>query len=265
MRPGRLLFLFSRFIAQNVKIKLEYKADFTLMLFSGSILQLLGLLFLSVLFSKIPPIQGWTMWEIVLMLATVYFSEGVVSFFFEGMWRMMRLVNMGDLDRILLRPVSPILQIVTFDLGAHGIGNMVTGIVLFAISLGQTHITWTLDKILFIPVFVVSAAAIRAAITFAANCSSFWLVSFYNAFPLMVYQMADFAKYPISLYIEPIQFFITVLLPYAFIAYIPAVYIFGKEPWGWLAWLVPFVALWCMFIARTVFYAGLRRYDSPGN
>ncbi len=262
---GRILFLFTRFTAQNIKIKLEYKADFALMLFSGSVLQLLGLLFLSVLFSKIPPIQGWTMWEIVLMLSTIFFTEGVVSFAFEGMWRMMRLINMGDIDRILLRPASPILQIFTFDMGAHGIGNMATGVILFIVALNQTHITWTVDKILFMPVFLVSAAAIRAAISFAANCSAFWLTSFYNAFPLMVYQMADFAKYPTTLYTQPIQFFITVVLPYAFISYIPAVYLFDKQPWGGWAWLVPVIALWCVFVARSVFYLGLKRYDSPGN
>ena len=265
MKASRILFLFSRFIAQNIKIKLEYKADFIIMLISGSALQLLGLLFLSVLFSKIPPIQGWTMWEIVLMLAAIFITEGIVSFAFEGMWRTMRLINLGDLDRMLLRPVSPILQIVTYDLGVHGIGNVVTGVILFFIALGQTHIVWTVDRILFMPVFLISAAAIRTAISFAANCSAFWLTSFYNAFPLMVYQMADFGKYPSTLYIQPIQFFITFVLPYAFIAYIPAVYLFNKEPWGLWAWSVPVVALWCIVLARTVFYRGLRQYDSPGN
>ncbi len=265
MRPGRTLFLFSRFLAQNIKIKLEYKADFIIMLFTGSVLQLLGLMFLSVLYSRIPPIQGWTMWEIVLILASIFFTEGVVSFAFEGMWRTVRLINLGDLDRFLLRPVSPILQILTYDLGVHGIGNMITGAVLFSLALGQTHIVWTPDRILFLPVLIVSAAAIRTAISFAANCSGFWLTSFYNAFPLMVHQMADFAKYPSTLFTEPIQFFITVVLPYAFIGYVPAVYLFNKAAWGALAWLVPAVAVWCVVIARIVFYRGLQRYDSPGN
>jgi ABC-2 type transport system permease protein len=265
MKPGRTLFLFSRFLAQNIKIKLEYKADFIIMLFTGSMLQLLGVLFLGVLFSKIPPIQGWTMWEIVLILASIFFTEGVVSFAFEGMWRTVRLINLGDLDRILLRPISPILQILTYDLGIHGIGNMITGAVLFALALGRTQIVWTVDRILFIPVLVVSAAAIRTAISFAANCSGFWLTSFYNAFPMMVHQMADFAKYPSTLFTEPIRFLVTVVLPYAFIGYVPAVYLFNKEPWGVLAWLVPAVALWCVVVARSVFYRGLRRYDSPGN
>ena len=39
----------------------------------------------------------------------------------------------GDMDRILLRPVSPI-QILTFTMGIHGIGNMVMGAVLFVLS-----------------------------------------------------------------------------------------------------------------------------------
>jgi ABC-2 type transport system permease protein len=261
----RTLFLFARFTAQNLKIKLEYKADFVMMLFTGAALQLLGFLFLSVLFSKIPPIRGWTMWEIVLILAAIFFTEGVVSFGFEGMWRIIRLVNLGDLDRFLLRPVSPILQVLTYELGIHGIGNMITGAVLFAISLGRTHIVWTADRILFVPVLIVSAAAIRGSISLAANCSGFWLTSFYNAFPLMVHQMADFAKYPATLFTEPIQFLITVVLPYAFIGYVPAVYLFDKAPWGAAAWLAPLVAVWCAWLARSVFYRGLRRYDSPGN
>jgi len=38
---------------------------------------------------------------------------------------------------------------------------------------------------------------------------------------------------------------------------------FGKESLGGLAWLMPVVATWCIVVAHVVFYAGLRRYDSP--
>jgi ABC-2 type transport system permease protein len=261
----RTLFLYARFTAQNLKIKLEYKADFTIMLITGAALQLLGLLFLGALFSRIPSIQGWTMWEIVLILAAIFFTEGAVSFAFEGVWRIVRMINLGDLDRILLRPVSPILQVVVSDLGAHGIGNMVTGTVLMAVALGRARIAWTADRILFLPVLLGSAVVIRAAISLAANSSGFWLTSFYNTFPFMVHQMADFAKYPATLFSEPIRFLVTAILPYAFIGYIPAVYLFDKEPWGIAAWLAPLVAVWCALLARWIFYRGLRKYDSPGN
>jgi ABC-2 type transport system permease protein len=119
--------------------------------------------------------------------------------------------------------------------------------------------------IVFLPVFAVSGAAIRAAISFAANCATFWLRGYGNAFPLMVFQLADFAKYPSSIFGKGIQFFVTFVVPYAFISYLPAVYLFGKEDWGWTAWFAPLVAAWCVLFARWVFYRGLRRYEGAGN
>jgi ABC-2 type transport system permease protein len=261
----RTLFLFSRLVSQNVKIKLEYKFDSIVLFFSGMVFQALGFLFLVILFSKVPAIEGWDMWEIAMMLSAIFFTEGVVSFAFEGAWRLAMLVNQGDLDRILLRPVSPILQLFTFDLGIHGVGNMAAGAALFVVSLSRARVDWDLAKILFIPVFAVSGATIRAAISFAAACACFWVQGYSNAFPLMIYQLADFAKYPSSIFGRGIELFIIAIIPYGFISYVPAVYLFGKASWGVLAWLAPVAALWCAFVARRLFYRGLGRYEGAGN
>ncbi len=270
LNPGRAIGLFFRFLAQNTKIKLEYKVDSLIMFVSGAALQALGFMFLTVLFSRIPSIQGWTRWEITWMLAMVFITEGVVSFAFEGLWQMAFLVNTGDLDRMLLRPVSPILQILTYTMGVHGIGNIVLGAVLLALSTARVHVEWTLAKILFVPVFVVSACAIRTAVSFAANCSAFWLKAYFNAFPLMIYQLADFAKYPSFIFGRAVEALVFFVIPYAFISYVPAVWLFGKAApgqffWAPLAWAVPLVAIWCVIIARIVFYRSLTCYDGSGN
>jgi ABC-2 type transport system permease protein len=131
--------------------------------------------------------------------------------------------------------------------------------------MANLHIEWTIDRILFIPVFLVSAAAIRTAISFAANASAFWIKAYTNAFPLMVYQLADFAKYPTTIFATPIRVLVTGVVPYAFISYIPTAFLLGKGDWAWTAWLIPLVALWCAFIARAVFYRGLAAYESSGN
>ncbi len=265
LNPKRGAFLFLRILQQNIKIRLEYKMDAFILLVSGGALQVLGFLFIAVLYSRIPAIAGWSMWEMVMMLSAIYFTEGVVSFAFEGLWNLNYLVIMGELDRILLRPVSPILQVCTFTMGMHGIGNMASAIVLFCVSMARADVTWTLGKILFMPVFVLSGAAIRAAISFAANCAAFWIKGFGNAFPLMIYQLADFAKYPTSIFGKGVQYFVTFIIPYAFISYLPAVYLFGKEPWGWTAWLSPIPVVACILFARWIFYRGLRKYEGAGN
>jgi ABC-2 type transport system permease protein len=265
MKALETVWLFFRFLSQNTKIKLEYKLDSFILFVSGASLQALGFLFIAVLFTKVPNIAGWNQWEIIFMLAAIYISEGLVSFAFEGAWQMAFLVNSGEMDRMLLRPVSPVLQILTFTMGIHGIGNMALGAVLLSLSLSHVHVAWTFARVLFIPLFIVSACAIRTAISFAANCSAFWLKSYYNAFPLMVYQVADFAKYPPSIFGKVIESLILVVVPYGFISYVPACWLFEKAWWGVFAWGAPLVALWCCLAARWVFYRGLRRYDGSGN
>lgn len=265
MGLGKNLSIYFKMQLQNVKIRLEYKADFFIMLLTGMFTQIVGFLFLWVVFSRIPAIAGWGMWEIVMMLASIFFTEGVVSFFFEGMWRMAYVVNSGEFDRFLLRPVSPIVQCFTYDLGIHGIGNMTMGIVLFVVALLNTPLRWDVWKILYMPLYVISAAALRTAISLAANSAAFWLKTRASIFPVMILQTADFAKYPLQIFPNVIQFVMIFLLPYAFISYIPVSYLLDKYTWAWTAWLLPVVALVFIQISRWIFNTGLSRYESPGN
>jgi ABC-2 type transport system permease protein len=262
----RMLFIYSRMMAQNLKIKLEYKADFVLMLFAGSFMQMLGILFLNILFSRIPDIQGWSLWEVLFVLSAIFFTEGVVSLLFEGMWSMSALVNTGEFDRFLLRPVSPVLQVISSNLGANGIGNIIVGIVIFVQALGKICIQWDLLHIFYLVLFILSAITIRTSISFAANSSAFWLKTISSSFPIMVHQLADLGKYPITIFSRSVQFIITFIIPYAFIGYFPAVYLFGKNPQiAWIGWLCPAVAAACVFVSRMIFYRGLKSYESPGN
>ena len=81
----------------------------------------------------------------------------------------------------------------------------------------------------------------------------------------MIMQVADFAKYPADIFGKAILFLIVVAVPYGFISYLPAVYLFDKAPWGWVAWLVPLAAFWCCLVARWLFYRGLRGYEGAGS
>lgn len=261
----RLVRLFFFFLAQNLKIRLEYKADSVILFLSGATLQILGFLFLAVLFTKIPTVAGWNLWEMIFLLSAIFVTEGIVSFAFEGSWNMNFLAHSGELERFLLRPVPPAFQILTYTLGIHGLGNIAVGLVLFGTVFSHLTIVWDLGKVLFVPVLLVAAPALRAALSFAANCSCFWIQGYGNAFPLMIHQAADFGKYPTSLFGPGIQWLVTAILPYAFLGYLPAVYLFDKAPWGAWAWLLPLVALAVVGVAQGLFQAGLRRYEGPGN
>ena len=263
--PGRVLFLYRRLFGQQLKAILEYSSDFYVMIGAAALTQIVGFLFLWVVFSRIPVIQGWTFWEVAFMYAMIYFSEGVGSLFFEGTWRMLRLVNMGELDRYLVRPAPIVLQIFCMGIGMNGIGNIAIGGCIIGMSLYHVQIDWSPLTVLTALVLLASALTVRVGINLAANCSAFWIRASGNAFPIMIHNMGEFAKYPITIFSLGLQLFISLAVPFAFVSFFPAAVLFGKEEWIAYGWLSPLAAAYVVGVALLLLRIGLRRYESSGN
>lgn len=258
-------FLYRRLFVQQLKAVLEYQAQFWIMMGAAGLTQGIGYVFIWAIFQHVPVLDGWTMWDVVLMYALVYASEGFVSFFLEGMWRLARRVNQGEIDYYLVRPVSPIMQLVTADLGVQGLGNMVLGGVLIWQAVIRGGATLGPGKLLLALVIVVSAMVVRACISLVANAWVFWTQSPSNVFPFLIHNMADFGKYPITIYGLWVRPIVIAIVPFAFVSFFPAAYLLDRGRWAALALLTPLVAVYCMVMASWVFRRGLRRYESTGN
>ena len=80
----------------------------------------------------------------------------------------------------------------------------------------------------------------------------------------VAYELADFAKYPTEIYHKGIRFIITWVIPFAFVAYLPAGFFLGKGNARIIGVeCVIAVIFWC--VAYGVFNYGLKCYESAGN
>jgi ABC-2 type transport system permease protein len=199
-----------------------------------------------------------------VMYALIFVTEGFVSLFLEGIWQLGFKVNRGEFDYYLVRPVSPVIQLLTCDVGMNGLGNIVVGgaLITQALVRGNAHLTagqGVLALLLFL-----CAMAIRASISFAANALGFWTQSPNNSAPLMIHNLSDFGKYPLTIYSLWLRPLIIAVIPYAFVSFFPAAYVFNRGFWAKAALLAPVVAVYAALVARWVFRAGLARYESAG-
>ena len=194
------IFIYSRLIFQQLKAILEYQSNFWISVISGAFSHALGFIFIWVIFRNIPDIQGWQFWEVVFLYAMVYFTEGFCSAFFEGIWGIGYFVNSGEFDRMLVRPVPVIVQMLSSRIGMNGYGNIILGGVLITLSLINMSITWTIFSAIYAVIILISAIVVRMAIYMAAQSSSFWLKSNSSSLPIMVHTVGDFAKYPILIH-----------------------------------------------------------------
>jgi len=80
----------------------------------------------------------------------------------------------------------------------------------------------------------------------------------------MVYQLGEFAGYPVTIYGGLIQTIITWVIPFAFAAFVPAAYLLSKPGWTHLARLTPAMALISAGVACGMWHLGLRQYTSTG-
>jgi ABC-2 type transport system permease protein len=259
LRPARrLVYIYFRCLGQQMKAILAYEADFAILMFSAVLVQIVGFAFIWAIFQRIPSVNGWTFWQVVMMYALIYVTEGVGSLFFEGTWRVSQLVYDGQFDQMLLRPISPIVQVLAGAVGFNGLGNIVTGMVLIGISMANSPIEWTPGRLVMFAILLVSTSTIRVA-------SAFWIRTPWSLVPTFVHQLGDFAKYPITIYSLGVQALIVVAVPFAFISFFPTAYVFGMEAWSLAGLLTPLVALYCLFIAVVLFRIGLRHYESTGH
>jgi ABC-2 type transport system permease protein len=132
-------------------------------------------------------------------------------------------------------------------------------------ALGNVQIPWTPGRVLMVVILVASAATIRVALNLGTAAISFWVRSPWSMVPMFVHQLGEFAKYPITIYSVAVQAVIVVAIPFAFVSFFPTAYIFGVDAWSLLGLLTPLIAVYCLFMAVTVFRIGLRRYESTGH
>ena len=135
-------------LMQSFKTMLEYKGDFILLMVTTIVGQISSLFFIYLIYQKVPAIAGWSFWEIIFIYGILYFSEGIISFLFEGTWLLNGLINRGELDRFLLRPVPIGVQVLSMKMNFDGLGKIILSIFIMFQALMNLSIRWNIWKII---------------------------------------------------------------------------------------------------------------------
>ena len=263
---GLLVRFYFRLQLLQLRTAIEYSADFWIGIAGSALMHVSGLVFISALFSQIPEVEGWTVWEIALMYALALIARGFVEMACDGPWALRSLVNSGQFDRVLVRPVPASLQVATQIASLHGLGQMGLGIVVFVMASDRSGLEWSAGKALYLLVVFVSSAVMLSAINFLVNLIAFWEPSAQSAIPTLLAMTIDFAKFPLDIYNVLIRGLITVVIPYAFITYFPALVLLDKDSsLRWLGYLAPLVAAIVVVVTALIWRIGVNRYQGVGH
>jgi ABC-2 type transport system permease protein len=252
------------FFIQYLKGMLAFRWDFWLNVGGIVLGQSLNLLTIGAIFQRIPNLQGWQFHQALLIYGMSQLSLNVFYVFGTALGSTNHLINDGQMDQFLVRPVDPLVQLLTHDIGVQQLTAAIssTGIITYSL--------WHLPQMpgwgpVALPIFVLGGAAIYLGLALLAASAAFWLQDRHGIVWPILSAGDTVSQYPITIFSPSVRIVITWVLPYAFTAFYPATVLMGIRTWFAYAWATPFVGLGLCLAGYRVWNLGLRRYSGTGS
>ncbi len=262
---GKLTILLWQYFGQYVKSRMSYKTDFIISLLTGLTATVAGYGFVLVLFTRIPRLKGWSFEEVLFIYGFSLIPMGIFNVVSLNLYEFGETyIVEGKFDRVLLRPVNSLFQILFENFRLESIQEIVVGMIVIVYCGARLNIPWTAANLLLFPLLVLCGAVIYVCIFVMIASVSFWFEDRIGISP-PVYNMIAFGRYPITIYNPAVQFLLSWIIPFAFASFYPTVRFLGRAEFQARFYLVPVVAGVLAGLAAMLWTEGVRHYKSTGS
>jgi ABC-2 type transport system permease protein len=260
--------LWRRLVGAQIRSQLQYRSSFALDLTGSFLISFLDFFAVLIVFHNVPRLGAWTVHEVAFLYAISMVSFAVTDLLIGHLDLLAQKVRDGTFDLLLVRPRGTLFQVAVLDFQLRRLGKALQGGIVLAYALSGLHLHWTPGRVLMLAGMVPVGAVIFGAVWVAFVCIVFWTTDsgeFTNAF---TYGGNLLTEYPIDIYGRWLRRFLAYLVPLAFVAYFPALYVLGKpDPLGLpraLEFVSPAVAVAAAAVAGCIWRAAVRHYRSAG-
>ena len=258
----RYLHTLFRFWSASLAAEMEYRINF-LVATLVSLGNLVGNLFvLALFFSGSDLLGGWTLNE-ALMIAGLFtlLTGASESLLVPNLNRIVHYVQHGTLDYVLLKPMDSQFWLSARNVSPWGLPDMTFGVGLIVYSTVKLSLPVHAS---FVAVAAVAlAATVMYAVWFILSATCVWFVKIHNVTHVLRSFM-EAGRYPMTAYPIAYRFFLTCIVPVAFMTTVPAELILGKAGAPWFGGMLLMAA--ALFIVSRLWWRfALRYYTSASS
>lgn len=240
----RYLQVLKLFWATAIAAELEYRVNFLIAALS-SLGGFIGSLFGLFLFYRTGyNFENWSWEQALVVLGIFTLLQGFsATFLAPNLNRIVRHIQQGTLDFVLLKPISSQFWLSAHTLSPWGLPDLLFGaaIIVYAgskLGLGIGNYLLGIIPILF-------GFLILYSLWFMLGAMSIWFVKIYNVTEVLR-GLLEAGRFPMVAYPMSYRVFFTFVVPVAFLTTIPAEVILQRGNWVWVlgAALLSLVLLW---------------------
>ena len=158
-------------------------------------------------------------YQVLFFYAFLMLVNAVWEIFFVTVLEVPYLIQTGELDIFLVRPLNVLFQFVIFQLDEESVLEALVALLLLIVSICQLPTLWTLTFFVKLVLFIVSSILVKYAVYLLLSCTAFWWVS-NDGLKSIFWEVSQLGNYPLSIYPNWLKTLL-VVIPFGFIGYFP--------------------------------------------
>ena len=260
----KYLRLYKHFVKFSLMQSMQFRFDFFFRIAMDCIFYLVNVWFYQVLFQHTGGIAGWTESQVMIFISGFLMVDAIqMTFISNGTWMIPQLVNKGELDYYLLRPVSSLFFLTTRDFAVNSFINLLVaaGIMIWAFS--TSPVSYPLYKILVFVFLTLNGTYLFFLFRILTLTPVFWTHSG-RGLEMIFWTLDKFAERPDGIYKGWVRKVLISVAPFAIISSFPARALFQEDTWSVAGYCVLVVVIMHV-ITMKAWSLGLKNYSSASS
>lgn len=261
--------LYLRYAGVSIRSQLQYRASVLMQSIGAFLITGVEMLAIWALFDRFGSVRGWELPEVALFYGMISISWSVCDAIGRGFDILGTMVKAGDLDRLLLRPRSTVLQLLGYELTLRRAGRLAQGAVVLAYALASADLAWSAPKVLLLAGAIAGAVCAFLGLLVLQATTAFWTTESLEVWNAFTYGGVTMSQYPLPIYRRWFRGLFLYAIPLGCVNYLPGVAILGRpDPLGTpvvVQWLAPLAGPAFLLLSLAVWRVGIRHYRSTGS
>lgn len=215
--------------------------------------------FLFAIKEKIKLVSGYNVDQLVVFFLIYNLFDLAGQLFYRGVYWFRNEIISGDLDFKLVKPISPLFQILTSHTDFLDIPQLFIVTIILIIRL--PHVTWQ-NVLVFSLLSLTSLIILTAVHIFVAAIG---VITTEVDHTIWIFRsLSGMAQAPVDIYSEAVRTFLTFVIPIGLIFTFPAKALYGLLNPALIFWTISF-ALVFYYLSIKFWYYSLKQYASASS
>jgi ABC-2 type transport system permease protein len=258
--------LYFKYLRMNLRSVLEYRLSAWFVAASQFLTAFFSFAGIGLLFRHFGGLGGWSFAEVALCFAVTSTAFALSECIARGFDTFSGMLIRGEFDRVLLRPRSPMLQVLGARTEITRLARVFLGLALLCYFVPRGGIFWSPLKVMTLILLIAGGTAVFTGIFNLGATVCFYTLEGLELINIFTDGGRELAAYPLPVYGKWIRRFFTFVIPFGCMNYLPLMFITGRaaaHPYVYM--LCPLLGFVFLAPCAALWRQGVRRYTSSGS